>query len=81
MSLMTDLLMDARRRAMLSGMPLASSEEQGIVNSAAQGAGEKLVQDVGGLGDGGRCGGISDHQGAGGGFGQFRVELPFGVQS
>ena len=48
---------------------------------AAQGAGEKLVQDVGGLGDGGRCGGISDHQGAGGGFGQFRVELPFGVQS
>ena len=39
-----DLLAEARRRAMLSGMPLSSQEMQGISNSAAIGAGDRALQ-------------------------------------
>lgn len=38
-----DLLAEARRRAMLSGLPLSNQEMQGISNSAAMGAGERAL--------------------------------------
>lgn len=38
-----DLLAEARRRAMLSGMPLSNQEMQGISNSAAMGAGDRAL--------------------------------------
>ncbi|MBN2569995.1 MAG: hypothetical protein JXB42_11250, partial [Deltaproteobacteria bacterium] len=40
----TELLAEARRRALLSGQPLSSQEMQGISNSAAIGAGDRALQ-------------------------------------
>lgn len=43
MNYASDLLAEARRRAMLSGLPMSSQEEAGIVNSAAIGAGDRAL--------------------------------------
>lgn len=43
MSYTTDLLADARRRALLTGRPLSSQESNDIVQAGAQGAGERAL--------------------------------------
>lgn len=44
MSYLSDLLMDARRRAMISGMPLTNQETEGIIASGSAGAGERALR-------------------------------------